>query len=90
MSEIDAEYIKAAAGAMQRHCDDLGIEVPSGALACALALAAAPHIRAAERERIAALAERMEVNYLTGSDEVSEIRLVLPFADLIREEGGAA
>lgn len=78
MTEIDAEYIKDAAGAMQRHCDDLGIEVPSGSLACALALAAAPHIAAAERERIRELALERGAEY-THCDDCGPV----PFADLI-------
>jgi hypothetical protein len=55
MSEIP-QADKAAAGAIERYCDDLGIEMPSPALASALgrvaAEAAAPHLGAAWWDRL--------------------------------------
>jgi len=89
MSEIPQAAIDAAAVAIHdADCPDTrcsGSALGHAHRLARLALeAAAPHVAAAQREADAQLAERMGVTYLTGSDEVGEIRLIQPFADLLR------
>jgi len=54
--------IAAAAGAIERYCDNHGIPMPSPSTALLMATLAQPHIAAAERERI----QRLGASPLAG------------------------
>ena len=62
---MTTDPVSAAAGAMERYCDDRGIPMPSPGLARALAEAAAPAYLAALREHVQ---QRRDARYEAAVD----------------------
>lgn len=71
-AKTTTDPISLAAGAMEQHCDNLGIPMPSPGLARALAEVAAPIFAAAERERIAVRADCLAATVSSGTGAAGE------------------